>query len=42
MAEAAIEALEADVKAEIEDSVKFAEDSPPADAYAPYVMKGAQ
>ena len=42
MAEAAIEALEADVKAEIEDSVKFAEDSAPADAYAPYVMKGAQ
>jgi len=41
MAEAAIEALEADVKAEIEDSVKFAEDSAPADAYAPYVMKGA-
>ena len=35
------EALEADVKAEIEDSVKFAEDSAPADAYAPYVMKGA-
>ena len=42
MAEAAIEALEADVKAEIEDSVKFAEDSAPADAYKPYVMKGAQ
>ena len=42
MAEAAIEALEADVKAEIEDSVKFAEDSAPADAYTPYVMKGAQ
>lgn len=42
MAEAAIDALEADVKAEIEDSVKFAEDSAPADAYAPYVMKGAQ
>ena len=42
MAEAAIDALEADVKAEIEDSVKFAEDSAPADAYTPYVMKGAQ
>jgi len=32
--------LEADVKAEIEDAVKFAEDSEPADAYLPYVMKG--
>ena len=39
--DATLEALEADVKAEIEDSVKFAEDSAPADAYAPYVMKGA-
>jgi pyruvate dehydrogenase E1 component alpha subunit len=34
--------LEADVKLEIEDAVKFAEDSPPADAYLPYVMKGAR
>ena len=34
-----LEALEADVKAEIEDAVKFAEDSPPADAYLPYVVK---
>jgi pyruvate dehydrogenase E1 component alpha subunit len=34
-----IEALEADVKAEIEDAVKFAEDSPAADAYLPYVVK---
>jgi pyruvate dehydrogenase E1 component alpha subunit len=39
MPEAEIEALEADVKAEIEDAVKFAEDSPPADAYLPYVVK---
>lgn len=34
-----LEALEEDVKAEIEDAVKFAEDSPPADEYFPYVMK---
>jgi len=31
--------LEDDVKAEIEDAVKFAEESPPADAYLPYVVK---
>ncbi|HEY4244300.1 MAG TPA: pyruvate dehydrogenase (acetyl-transferring) E1 component subunit alpha [Kofleriaceae bacterium] len=37
--EAELETLEADVKAEIEDAVKFAEDSPAADAYLPYVMK---
>jgi pyruvate dehydrogenase E1 component alpha subunit len=35
----ALESLEADVKAEIEDAVKFAEDSPPADEYFPYVVK---
>jgi len=34
-----LEALESDVKAEIEDAVKFAEDSPAADEYLPYVMK---
>ena len=39
MPENEIEALEADVKAEIEDAVKFAEDSPPADEYAKYVVK---
>jgi pyruvate dehydrogenase E1 component alpha subunit len=32
-------ALEQDVKAEIADAVKFAEDSPPADEYFPYVTK---
>ena len=37
--EADLEALEADVKAEIEDAVKFAEDSPAADSYLPYVIK---
>jgi pyruvate dehydrogenase E1 component alpha subunit len=39
MPEAELEALEAEVKAEIEDAVKFAEDSPPADEYARYVVK---
>lgn len=39
MPEADLVALEADVKAEIEDAVKFAEDSPPADAYKQYVIK---
>jgi len=34
-----LEALEGDVKAEIEDAVKFAEESPPADEYLPYVTK---
>jgi len=34
-----LEALEADVKAEIEDAVRFAEESPAADAYFPYVVK---
>jgi pyruvate dehydrogenase E1 component alpha subunit len=37
--EADIVALEEDVKAEIEDAVKFAETSPAADAYLPYVYK---
>src|SRR3954454_13317456 len=31
--------LEADVRAEIEDAVKFAEESPAADEYLPYVVK---
>ena len=39
MAEGDLDTLEADVKAEIEDAVKFAEDSPAADAYLPYVVK---
>lgn len=37
--DAALEILEADVKAEIEDAVSFAEDSPAADEYLPYVVK---
>ncbi len=32
-------ALEEDVRVEIEDAVKFADDSPPADEYFPYVIK---
>jgi len=39
MPEADIAALEDDVKAEIEDAVKFAEESPPADDYKSYVVK---
>jgi len=39
MKDAAIEELESDVKAEIEDAVKFAEESPAADEYLPYVIK---
>jgi pyruvate dehydrogenase E1 component alpha subunit len=39
MREDELSSLEDDVKAEIEDAVKFAEDSPPADEYLPYVMK---
>ncbi len=35
----ALDALESDVKAEIEDAVKFADESPVADAYLPYVVK---
>ena len=38
-AEADLTALEADVKAEIDDAVKFAEQSPPADEYAKCVVK---
>src|SRR5688572_7674531 len=37
--EADLTALEEDVKTEIEDAVKFAEDSPAADEYLPYVVK---
>jgi pyruvate dehydrogenase E1 component alpha subunit len=37
--DSALDELEADVKAEIEDAVKFAEDSPPADEYLKYVVK---
>jgi len=37
--EPALEELEADVKAEIEDAVKFAEESPAADDYKSYVVK---
>ena len=39
MTEDELTALETDVKAEIEDAVKFAEDSPAADEYFPYVVK---
>ncbi|HEY5925484.1 MAG TPA: pyruvate dehydrogenase (acetyl-transferring) E1 component subunit alpha [Kofleriaceae bacterium] len=39
MSEDELTALEDDVRAEIEDAVKFAEDSPPADEYWPYVVK---
>jgi pyruvate dehydrogenase E1 component alpha subunit len=35
----ALEDLETDVKAEIEDAVAFAEESPPADNYLDYVVK---
>jgi pyruvate dehydrogenase E1 component alpha subunit len=38
-AEADIASLEADVKAEIEDAVRFADESPAADEYKPYVIK---
>jgi pyruvate dehydrogenase E1 component alpha subunit len=37
--EADLVALEEDVKAEIEDAVRFAEESPAADEYLPYVIK---
>jgi pyruvate dehydrogenase E1 component alpha subunit len=39
MSEDELTALEDDVKAEIEDAVKFAEESPAADEYLPYVVK---
>jgi pyruvate dehydrogenase E1 component alpha subunit len=35
-----LQALEDDVRAEIEDAVKFADESPAADEYLPYVVKG--
>ena len=37
--ESVLEALETDVKKEIEDAVQFAETSPPADEYLQYVTK---
>jgi pyruvate dehydrogenase E1 component alpha subunit len=39
MSETELGALEADVKSEIEDAVRFAEESPAADEYLPYVVK---
>jgi pyruvate dehydrogenase E1 component alpha subunit len=39
MSAEALDELEADVKTEIEDAVRFAEESPAADAYLPYVVK---
>jgi len=39
MIDADLTALEDDVKAEIEDAVKFAEESPAADEYKKYVVK---
>jgi pyruvate dehydrogenase E1 component alpha subunit len=39
MKDTALEELEAGVRAEIDDAVKFAEDSPIADEYFPYVIK---
>ena len=37
--EEAIKAIEAAVKEEIDDAVKFADESPPADEYLPYTYK---
>jgi pyruvate dehydrogenase E1 component alpha subunit len=37
--ETELAALEDDVKAEIADALKFAEESPPADEYRAYVVK---
>jgi len=37
--EAELEALEAAVREEIDQAVRHAEDSPPADAYRPYTYK---
>jgi len=42
MDEPTLKALEAKVKAEIDDAVKFAEDSPPADEYMPFTYKDGQ
>lgn len=39
VSEDTIKKLEAEVKEEIVDAVRFAEDSPPADEYLPYVIK---
>jgi pyruvate dehydrogenase E1 component alpha subunit len=39
MSEDELASLEQDVKAEIDDAVKFSEDSPAADEYFPYVVK---
>jgi pyruvate dehydrogenase E1 component alpha subunit len=39
MLEPELEALEAEVKVELEDAVQFAETSPAADEYLPYVIK---
>lgn len=39
MPEAELDALEEDVRLEIEDAVKFADESPAADVYLPYVIK---
>jgi pyruvate dehydrogenase E1 component alpha subunit len=39
MPEAELGALEEDVRLEIEDAVRFAEESPAADEYLPYVIK---
>lgn len=39
VAEETLQVLEAEVKEEIADSVRFAEDSPPADEYMKYVIK---
>ena len=39
MSAQALDNLEADVKTEIEDAVRFAEESPPADDYKSYVVK---
>ena len=39
MDEAQVKSLEAKVKAEIDEAVKFAEDSPAADEYLPYTYK---
>ena len=37
--ETELTALEDDVRAEIDDAVRFAEESPAADEYKPYVVK---
>jgi TPP-dependent pyruvate/acetoin dehydrogenase alpha subunit len=42
MKEEELAELEDDVKAEIEDAVKFADESPAADEYQQYVVKADQ